>query len=356
MNHSLFIIFVFILLFQFPKEGAAQLFEGDYTPKYDTSYIRVYKDELTTRLYLSRKQNGYSLSERLLNPWIKYRTNDNLLLGIGYTYSFLTLNLAVKFPFLNVDDDVYGKSKYIDFQGHTIFRSYIFDFYLQWNKGFYIANPEDVYDGSWNALQMPQRPDMRTNLVGLNIQYLFNSERYSYKAAFVQNELQRKSAGSPIVGADTYWMLGMTDSATVGGDIPPIGYLDNEPFNQADVFHLGINGGYAYTFVWQEKLYLSLSTTIGLSGGVNHIHYTPTSETLISNLTIGFNNSTRISFGYNSKDYYVGLSYIHLRMANRVTGGGEWMGYNTGNIRVNFVKRFITKRPIKLLRPDLWEF
>jgi hypothetical protein len=324
--------------------------------KYDTTYITVYKDELTTRLFLSRKQNGYTLSERLLQPWIRYRTNDNLLLGLGYTYSFLTFNLTVKMPFINVDDDLYGRSKTLDLQSHTIFRSYILDFYVQWNKGYYIANPEDIYPGyQWQA-ERPLRGDMRTNLLGINVQYLFNSSRFSYKASFLQNEFQRKSAGSPIVGVEAYWMLGMSDSATVGGDIPPTGFLDDQAFNQVDILNAGFNGGYAYTFVWRENLYLSLSSVIGLSAGYNWVHDTPSSNTFLSNFTVGWNNSTRISLGYNNPHYYVGLSFISFTMNNRVGEDGNWIGYNTGNIRFNIVKRFITPRPIRILRPDLWTF
>ncbi|MBE9517966.1 MAG: hypothetical protein IMY68_05320 [Bacteroidetes bacterium] len=65
-------------------------------------------------------------------------------MGIGYTYSLLTLNLAVKLPLLNNDDDTYGELKYIDLQTHTIFRSYIVDFFLQWNKGYYVSNPDEL--------------------------------------------------------------------------------------------------------------------------------------------------------------------------------------------------------------------
>jgi hypothetical protein len=346
------------ILYLFPGKAGAQLFEGklDLSPKYDTSYIAVYKDELTTRLYLSRKQNGYNLATGLLDPWIKYRTNDVLQVGLGYTYSFLTLNLAVKFPFINVDDDLYGESHYMDLQAHTYFRSIIIDFYLQWNKGFYMANPEEVFPVFPNSQARPLRGDLRTNILGLNVQYLFNSERYSYKAAFVQNEFQRKSAGSPIVGAEAFWVLGMSDSAMAGSHLPQVGYLDDQPFNQVDAINAGINGGYAYTFVWQEALYLSLSTTFGISAGKNLVHYTPESETLSSRLTYGFSNSTLISFGFNNKNYYVGMSFIRFSMTNRLSKDGDWMGYSTGNIRFNIVKRFITKRPIKVLRPDLWIF
>jgi hypothetical protein len=163
--------------------------------KLDTNYVEAYKDELTARVFVSRKQNGFNLSERLFSPWLKYRTNDNLLLGVGYTYSFLTLNLAVKMPFINGDDDVYGKSRYLDLNVHTIFRSYIIDFYLQWNKGYFISNPEKV-DPAWNSGNgYPLRGDLRTHLLGVNVQHLFNSSRYSYKAAFLQNEFQKAQCG-----------------------------------------------------------------------------------------------------------------------------------------------------------------
>jgi len=148
MDCSKALVFLVVFFLFFPKMGKSQLLELTEQVKYDTSYITAYKDELTTRVFLSRKQNGYNLSDRLFSPWIQYRTNDNLLLGIGYTYSFLTFNLAVKMPFINKDDDIYGASKYIDLQTHFINRSYIVDLYLQWNKGYYIKNPEDVFPGN----------------------------------------------------------------------------------------------------------------------------------------------------------------------------------------------------------------
>ena len=345
-----------MILLASTMKGEAQesILTQDFSLKYDTSYITVYKDELTTRIYLSRKQNGYNLSERLLNPWMNYRTNDNLLIGLGYTYSFLTFNLAVKFPFVNVDEDRYGKSSYIDLQTHTIFRSVIIDLYLQWNKGYYLANPQDVLPDYRRMATMPQRGDIRTNLMGLNVQYLFNSRRYSYKAAFVQNEFQRKSAGSPIAGAEAYWMLALSDSSTVGSNIPPSGYLDDRPFSHSDLFNAGVNGGYAYTFVWNQSLYLSLSSTFGLNLGYHHIHDPYQSTNVSMGLSAGLTNYTRVSFGFNTSNYYVGLSLVRFSMTNRLGAGQEWMGYNTGNIRFIIVKRFITKRPLKALRPDLW--
>lgn len=333
---------------------SGQFLENTQEVEYDTSYIEVYKDELTTRLYLSRKQNGYTLANAIFNPWMKFKTNDNILLGLGYTYSFLTLNLGIKLPVVNRDDDLYGKSRYLDLQTHFMFRSYILDLYLQWNSGYYLSNPEDVYYYWDGGDQMPLRGDMRTSIIGLNVQHLFNSSRYSYKASFLQNEFQKRSAGSPMVGLEAYWMLGMSDTMMVEPGIPPGGYMNDQPFNQNDIVNAGINGGYAYTFVWLEKLYLSLCSTVGFSGAFSQVHYSPDSHTLNRGITIGVTNTTRISMGFNTANYYFGLSFNRFWMGTVAGSYRDWYAYSTGHIRLNFVKRFKLKRPIKVLRPDLW--
>jgi len=361
-NNAIFVAMVFwlrffaciLMLSLSGLQTSAQIMDKIEKVKLDTNYIEAYKDELTARLYVSRKQNGYNLSDRLFSPLLKYRTNDNLLLGVGYTYSFLTLNLAVKMPFINQDDEIYGESKYLDLNVHTIFRSYIIDFYLQWNKGYFLSNPEK-FNPAWNSGNgYPLRGDLRTHLLGVNVQHLFNSSRYSYRAAFQQNEFQKRSAGSPLVGLEAYYMLGMSDSMMVGGNIPPSGFLDDYPFNQVDVANVGVNGGYAYTFVWKEKLSLSLSTLFGISGGYNQVHYTNNSVTYRSGLTAGLTNSTRISFGVNSKRYYVGVSLRYFTLGNMSPGYADWFAYSTGNLRINLVRRFQLKRSILILRPDLW--
>jgi hypothetical protein len=211
----------------------AQIVDKIEKVKLDTNYVEAYKDELTARLFVSRKQNGFNLSERLFNPWLKYRTNDNLLLGVGYTYSFLTLNLAVKMPFINQDDGVYGKSRYLDLNIHTIFRSYIIDFYLQWNKGYFMYPIPEKVDPAWNPVNgYPLRGDLRTHLLGVNVQHLFNSSRYSYRAAFPAERISESAAR-----VHPWW--GLRPITCWGCQIPchggwaislPQAFLDDYPF------------------------------------------------------------------------------------------------------------------------------
>ena len=357
MKLPLVIAACFVILLMYTDGASAQIFNEESEIKYDTNYIQVYRDELTTRVFLSQKQTGFTFSEKYFNPRLAYKTNPNLLMGIGYTYSFLTLNLAVKLPLLNGDDDIYGESKYIDLQAHTIFRSYIVDFYLQWHNGFYVSNPDELLNDWESGQPYPLRSDLRTTIIGMNVQYLFNSERYSYKASFVQNEFQKRSAGSPIIGIESYWMLGMGDSLLIPGAYISTNILDDyAAFNQADMFNVGLNGGYAYTFVMKQRIYLSASFIVGVAGGKSWFHNTSTSETQFTSISLGLNNTSRISLGYNRNDFYIGLSYIRFSMSNLADLDNGWIAYSTGNLRLNFVKRFRLKRDIIILRPDLWIF
>lgn len=356
MKTGILLFLTLILLASGSQETYGQLFDESARINYDTSYIKVYRDELTTRIFVARKQNGYTLSQKLVNPGVKYKTNDNLQLGLGYTYSFLNINLAFKMPFVNSDEDIYGKSRYTDLSIQTNFRSFMIDLYMQWNRGYYVSNPDEFYPIRLTSGSLPQRGDMRTSLIGFSASYLFNSERFSYKASFLQNEFQKKSAGSPIVGAEAYWMLCLADSSISPDTNDGSSFFKSGPFNQADLYNFGINGGYAYTFVWDEKIYVSLASTLGISGGYHVVHNSEESYTPYEGLSVGLTNNTKISIGYNNNQYYVGISYVRFSMSQLVGSHGEWISYMNGNIRFNVVKRFRLKRTIKILRPDLWIF
>ena len=117
---------------------------------------------------------------------------------------------------------------------------------------------------------------------------------------------------------------------------------------------LGLNGGYAYTFVWNESFSLSLASVFGASLTKHLLHSTSASTTFSNKFSYGLTNLSRISVGFNTNKYYLGFSYIGFFMDAHIGDPGDWSRYYTGNIRFNVVRRFQLKRSIKILRPDLW--
>jgi hypothetical protein len=49
--------------------------------------------------------------------------------------------------------------------------------------------------------------------------------------------------------------------------------------------------------------------------------------------------------GYNSARYFVGLSVVNLAMRSQTPVGRSTLSYDTGNIRLNFCRRFTVKPP-----------
>jgi len=348
------VVFLFLIL---PgKELPAQFFDGADVQRYDTNYISIYKDELTTRVFLSHKQNSYILSEKLFSPWLQYRTSGQYQIGIGYTYSFLTLNLAIELPFVYEDRQKYGDSRYLNLDVRTDFRNMMVDLYLQWTRGYYLSNYKDFPELAGAYTGFPVRNDIRTSIVGINIQHLFNSERYSHKASFLQNEFQKRSAGSPVLGFEAYWMLGMADSILIPLPLDRSDFAGGAEFNQADLLSVGLNGGYAHTFVIKERVYLSLSSTWGIAAGTCILNNTATSELNRPGLSLGVTNHNQVSMGFNRKSFYTGISLTNFNINQNYSFKNGWFKYSTINIRLSVVKRFKLHRPIRILRPDLWIF
>lgn len=355
-RHILACPFVLILLILQGNKISAQLFDEAHLQRYDTNYVSIYKDELTTRVFLSHKQNSYNLSESLYSQWLQYRTSGQYQIGIGYTYSFLTLNLAIELPFVYKDSEKYGDSRYLNMDVRTDFRNMMVNIYLQWTRGYYLSNYNDFPDLAGAYTGFPVRNDIRTSIIGINIQHLFKSERYSHKASFLQNQFQKRSAGSPVLGFEAYWMLGMADSIIIPSSLDRFNFAGGVDFNQADIISAGLNAGYSHTFVIRERLYLSLSSAWGIAAGTCILNNTATSELNRSGLTMGVTNHNQVSMGYNRNSFYTGISLTNFNIHQNFSFKNGWFKYSTTNIRLSVVKRFKLHRPIRILRPDLWIF
>lgn len=305
----------------------------------DTSYIEPFKKHLNTRFYLSQKYTSLRLANVEEDYELNYLPNTSLNLGIGATYKWATINLAYGFSFLNPDEER-GKTKWLDLQTHQYFRKIAVDLFAQFYNGFYLtpagkaANPDQAYY---------LRPDLRVYQVGAAAHYVFNYKKFSYRALFFQNEWQKHSAGSPLFGVELFTVNTKSDSMMVPGVISvKEGGLNTTRFTS---FEFGPNLGYAYTLVIKRKFYISASGSISFNIGKN---------SLVNNENLSFtpNFLVRAFAGYNSKKWSIGivainngLSLAHLNYNERVT-------LHSGNIRLNYVYRFLPKGRTKgILKP-----
>jgi len=323
---------------------------------YDTNYYHSYTDQLTTRLFSSVKYANFSIDDQNLRKSVSYNVNNRVMLGFGANYSIFGLNIAFNAPFNEWDEDKYGKTEYLDLQSHLYLRKYVVDFYLQRYQGFYMSNPEGMIQNWIVSDSFPKRPDIRIVDAGLNVQFVFNSKKFSYRAAYLQNEWQKKSAGSFILGASVFYVMVRGDSSLIPSQVAPPDFAQGHKYDKSTQFSLGINGGYSHTFVAWKNFFLVVGVSAGPALGTTSVHQTDLKQVTKSGMTVNLNALGRASLGYNSSKFYVGVFYLNQVVGNKLPQNDVWNFFNTGNFRFNLVYRFRLAKPIKLLNPDYWGF
>lgn len=311
----------------------------------DSAYIEDHTKDLTMRLYGSRKYTLYDVKDRTYDRELKYRPNSNFNIGVGANYKFLGLNIGFKLPFINNDNKTYGKTSLLDLQSHIYLRKLVIDFYGQYYKGYYLENPHVAMPGYPAEDIYSLRPDLYSLDIGLNMQYIFNDKRFSYRSAYLQNEYQKKSAGSFLVGWEAFAVKVHGDSAIIPPSLGAKGFWGGSDFNHTGILSVAVNGGYAYTYVYKKHFFGTVSVVGAI--GINRSKLTYPDERPDDHKTgLELNNTVRLSIGYNSNRYFAGIHYVNMLTSSTapVTDGTQKFG--AGNFRVSIVRRFTLKKKL----------
>ena len=301
-------------------------------PSYDSTYIHSYRGYLVGRMLFNRKYTRMNITNERQNYFVRYNPNKTLSIGAGISYKFATLNLSTG---ILEPDASRGHTRNFDFQFHRYGRKLTMDVLVQLYKGFYV--PNNKYAPLGNEYYV--RPDLRVNAAGASVQYVFNNQRFSYRAAFQQTEIQKKSAGTFLLGAELY-------AGSLSGDstIVPTALLEDfaNPLNKLTFVELGPNGGYAHTFVYR-KFFVTGSLTFGLNAGINRYI---NSQGASTNFGVSPNTVFRVSTGYGVKRWSINLLYISTAL-HIVKTEDLAVVVNAGNYRMNIVYRFTPSRQVR---------
>ena len=309
----------------------------------DSAYIEDHTKDLTTRFFGSRKYNYYNIIDRKRNTKVLYRPNTPFNVGFGFNYKYLGVNVAFNLPAIN-STDKYGKTKALDLQAHLYLRKLVVDFYGQRYKGYYIANSTGILNGFDESQPLPVRPDIRNLNLGMSVQYIFNDKRFSYRAAYLQNEYQKKSAGSFLLGGEIFTARMRGDSSLIPKNITKQDFFNGITYSGTGIFSAAANVGYAYTYVYKQHFFLTLSLTGSL--GANYTHLLRKHMNDLRGFGLELDNTIRASFGYNSSRYFAGIHYVNLTTRSQSPVPNTYQSIGAGNFRISFVKRFGLKREL----------
>jgi len=313
----------------------------------DSNYIEDHTKDIIFRVFGSRKYNYYNIVDRKRNQEVLYRPNTPFNVGFGVNYKFLGINFAFNLPFINKEDK-YGKTKGLDLQSHFYTRKLVIDFYGQLYNGYYISNSKGLLNGLNTFTpdnKVPVRPDIHNLTLGLGVQYIFNDRKFSYRAAYLQNDYQKKSAGSFLIGAELFGVRMKADSSIIPGKLAKEDFFNNQRFDRTGIISLAASAGYAYTFVYKRHFFF----TVSLTGSIG-TNYTSLSlirkDNKIGKFGLQLNNTERISMGYNSKRYFAGIQYMNFTTRSNSPVPDTYQRIGAGELRISVARRFKLKKQL----------
>lgn len=320
----------------FASQGVAQV--KDRPGMFDSTYVRDYSRQLTVRLFANTKYNALTLVSDAATDLV-YRPNNRINIGVGASYRALTLNIGFGIPFLNDDDAVRGKTKYLDAQANIHSQRWAINMFLQRFSGYYISSYELVDLGWQQQTERPYRRDLVQYNLGTSALRILNGKRFSYRASFNQDAWQRRSQGSFLVGGYLTYYNFRADSTLVPMRLQDR-FAAGSWMRRGDLTDVGPMAGYAFTYVLKEHWFLTLSAAVGAGLNVQRIALPiAEGEQIRTFAGAGWHGQWRAALGYNSRRTYIGLLFNQENVG--LLGAGEAnIRWNVGNVRLNFVHRF----------------
>lgn len=276
----------------------------------DTNYIQPNKYNLTMMLEQSTWFEHYRLSGtgENGNQLLGFAPKVNTKLGVyfGWRWIFLgySFDLASLFkkerekPRTEMVFNLYSTKFGVD----LYYRKTGSNFRITTCKNF--DNAEKYIGTNFNGFN--------SKIKGLNAYYIFNSEKYSYPAAYSQSTNQKKSCGSLMAG----FAFSQHDITFDQSKLPQEIKDQIRPslnFNKLAYTDFNLSLGYGYNWVFAKNclLNISLLPAIGYKKArINDTLTTPNSDWTQWVKDINFDLITRAGITWNNSKYYVGATLI----------------------------------------------
>ncbi len=289
--------------FCYPQDNSNKLLPHSemVKPEIDSVFILHFERKFSAGLFTSYVFTSFDIDNQQKDN-VSYSPSGNYGAGIFLSYDKLRVSYVFKIPNPETIDTKYGKTKYTYFNLTHFVQNYAFEGYYAKFKGFYLNEPEK-YNLTSNPY--PQRNDLQTLDVGVNLYYIF-SNKYSLKAAFIQTEKQNKSRGSFLIMLSYNHSNIKNDSTLIPTQadkhFPEIADFKRGTFNS-----LLLSPGYGYTYLYRN-FFISPVLFWGIGYQLQN-YVIPTGSISENKRTMKFNS--RFVIGYNAEKAFVTFSSVY---------------------------------------------
>jgi hypothetical protein len=276
-------------------------------PRRDSLLLNIERfHKLTVKTYISAPRLSMTISDKSkLGETIHYLPNVMNSMGLDLSWHWLGASYGVRLPRRDINEVLFGKTNYYDYQFYLYLRRFGFDAYWQTYKGFYLDNPK-TFDITWrDTLPHPTRGDLSMNNLGLNIFYI-HSPKFSFKATYNQTERQKKSAGTFVFMLAQSYEEVSSDTSLVPSN-QRVYYEDIDEMNNSRFYNISIAPGYAYSFIWKN---LFVTPTLFAGAGYQSQDCSFTTGDL-NKTTITPKVNLRFGIGYNGRRFLIGVHGVY---------------------------------------------
>ena len=267
----------------------------------ENPFYTDYTDLLAARLYALVKVNALAISDK--ESVLTLDPNSPTSIGFGLNYKSFALSLGFGVPTSQASKDKYVDTKRLDLQVSILGEKIAGDGFLQIYKGYFNSNPNDLIE--WNEPYFPKVSDLGIISVGLTGSYIFDHKKFSYKAAFLRNQVQEKSAGSFSAGLFAYYDQAVSDNGFVPTEFPDSiqSKIDLKAFRTLTT---GVSAGYMHTFVFGKDFFVNLAAVPGI--GYRWLGVKNLSDETENKYEFAPQLFGRVALGYEHKYFYIGIT------------------------------------------------
>ena len=304
------------------KIDLQELYQKWFLHQQDSNYIENFTMETSVRLIGVTKINYFQIRDKTTQ--IMYHPDAKISLGAGITHKWFSLDVTFK---SGIAEENAEGSKAFDFQGGIFSPKQYLELTYKYYFGYYLRNSSNLTQEINDSSKV--REDIRTSYVGLDYMYAFNYGRFSFKAPFMYNEIQKKSAGSFIIGAGFLSYLLDGDHSILPEESKP-DFNSKLAFESLNTINLSLEVGYMYSIVFLDNFYLTLSAIPGIVivAGDYKIN-----ERKLIGLQPSLRFKTMNAIGYNARRFYCGIQFTGNAFFTRLDKkAGIEIGHGKGKL------------------------
>ena len=300
----------------------------------DTLYIDDLSRMFSVNASLFQKNSAFSIDDLKKLSSLQYSCSDSSSsVSAGFAYKWLSLNLGFSTGLF--DRNRTGRKTNLSTQ--ILLPAVTLKLSGSIYEGYYLENAETIMKNLPVGTRF-DRPDITTASLRISADYYFNYTQYSRKALTSHGELQRKTAGSPIVGILFNMNMVGGDSSLVplGVDTSQYGYREQIKFVSNTL--IGVGGGYARTFVTPAKIYFNLDMQMGLAYNKCLLQIDDAPDRRHNALNFYFQGD--LSMGFNSKHWFFNAGGSLLAIESPMGNDGVSINNMNAMLRATLAYRF----------------